>query len=661
MTPDDSTLRTELESRLRFETLIADLSSKFISLPAGDVDGWMEDAQRRVCDCLALDLSALWQWSDGESPLFPLTHLCRRTEGAPPPGPMDGREQFPWCLEQLTAGEVVVVSSVEHVAAEAARDQASWRRCGIKSTVTFPLVVGSGAPIGALSFSDTQSERVWPEALVNRLELVAHLFTSALARKRADRAAAAALKDRTDRLAMALTSARLGAWDVKLPEMSIAWEPSREDLFGRGPGTFPLHVSELVTHLHPDDHQAVVDTFKQLTREAGTRTLEVRLVWPDGTEHWHEVFARSEGEAGGAPTRMAGLSLDVTDRKTREAELRAALEEVRRLRDQLRDENVYLRQEVKGLQSGLRIVGQSPAILRVLAQAQQVAATASTVLLIGETGTGKERFASAIHELSQRRDRTMVRVNCAAIPATLIESELFGREKGAYTGALSRQAGRFELAHGSSLFLDEIGDLPPEVQVKLLRVLQEKQIERLGSPKPIPVDVRIITATNQNLEAAVAEGRFREDLYYRLNVFPILIPPLRERREDIPLLVAALVDELGATMGKRIDAISKSSMAALSAHSWPGNIRELRNVLERAMILAVGPVLEVEVPRRAEATAPVIGPDAKDAERQHILEVLQRTGWRIRGPHGAAQVLGLKPTTLEHRMARLGIARPGRS
>ncbi len=661
MTPNDTALRTELESRLRFETLIADLSSKFISLPAAEVDGWMEDAQRRVCECLSLDLSALWQWSEGEPQLYPLTHLCRRTDGASPPSPIDGREYYPWCLQQLKAGEVVVVPSVDRAPAGAARDQASWRRCGIKSTLTFPLAVRGETPIGALSFSDTRSERVWPEVLVTRLELVAHLFTSALARKRADRAAAAALKDRTERLAMALTSARLGAWDVKLAEMSITWEPSQEDLFGRGPGTFPMHVSDLVTHLHPDDRQAVVDTFMQLTREAGTRTLEVRLVWPDGAEHWHQVFARSEGADGGAPTRMAGLSLDVTDRKTREAELQAALEEVRRLRDQLRDENVYLRQEVKGLQSGLRIVGQSPAILRVLAQAQQVAATASTVLLIGETGTGKERFASAIHELSQRRERPMVRVNCAAIPATLIESELFGREKGAYTGALSRQAGRFELAHGSTLFLDEIGDLPPEVQVKLLRVLQEKQIERLGSPKPIPVDVRIIAATNQNLEAAVAEGRFREDLYYRLNVFPILIPPLRERREDIPLLVAALIDELGAAMSKRIDAISKASMAALSAHNWPGNIRELRNVLERAMILASGPILEVEVPRSVGGIAPASARDSREVERQHVLDVLQRTGWRIRGPHGAARLLGLKPTTLEHRMARLGIVRPGRS
>jgi transcriptional regulator with GAF, ATPase, and Fis domain len=351
---------------------------------------------------------------------------------------------------------------------------------------------------------------------------------------------------------------------------------------------------------------------------------------------------------------------DLTERKQRE-ELRQALAEVGRLRDRLSEENLQLRQEVKELRSSTRVIGQSAAIRLALAQAERVAATASTVLLIGETGTGKERFATIIHDTSPRRERTMVRVNCSAIPATLIESELFGREKGAYTGALSRQAGRFELAHGSTLFLDEIGDLPAEVQVKLLRVLQEKQIERLGSPRPIAVDVRIIAATNQNLEEAVRTGRFREDLYYRLNVFPILIPPLRERREDIPLLVAALVDELGTAMNIRVDAIAKASMDAMMTYAWPGNIRELRNLLERAMILATGPVLHVEV---ASAGAPgaVAQPSRQidDVEREHILDVLRQTGWRIRGERGAAIILGIKPTTLENRMTRLGIVRPGR-
>ncbi len=332
-----------------------------------------------------------------------------------------------------------------------------------------------------------------------------------------------------------------------------------------------------------------------------------------------------------------------------------ALEDLQHLREKLERENIYLRKEVKE-RLGEHIVGRSAAIRATLALADQVAATDSTVLLMGETGTGKERFATYIHECSRRRDRPMIRVNCSAIPASLIESELFGREKGAYTGALSKQIGRFELAQGSTLFLDEIGELPSDMQVKLLRVLENHTIERLGNPRPISVDVRIIAATNRSLADALHTGRLRHDLYYRLNVFPISLPPLRERREDIPLFVDAFVDELAGTMGKRIEEIESASMEALVEYGWPGNVRELRNLVERAMILATGPTLriypEIEID---EATS---GSSMASAERTRILQILRETGWRIRGAHGAAARLGLKPTTLESRIKKLGIARP---
>jgi PAS domain S-box-containing protein len=349
---------------------------------------------------------------------------------------------------------------------------------------------------------------------------------------------------------------------------------------------------------------------------------------------------------------------DVTERKQAEEALCKALLEVRRLKDQLQAENVYLREEIRGAHSVGEIIGQGPAIKQVLTQVEQVAGTDSTVLLLGETGTGKELLATALHNLSPRRARAMVKVNCAALPATLVESELFGREKGAYTGALSKQVGRFELAHGSTIFLDEVGDLPAEVQVKLLRVLQEGTLEHLGSPKPIAVNVRVIAASNRDLAQAVREGRFREDLFYRLNVFPITVPPLRERREDIPLLVWAFVEEFTQTLGKTIRAIAKESMEALQAYAWPGNVRELRNLIERAMITSTGPTLRVSVPAIAESiTAKSMA--MEDVEREHILHVLELTRWRIRGKNGAAEMLCLKPTTLESRMAKLGIQRPG--
>jgi formate hydrogenlyase transcriptional activator len=354
---------------------------------------------------------------------------------------------------------------------------------------------------------------------------------------------------------------------------------------------------------------------------------------------------------------FGGAFAGVLARRQGDAALHGMLSEMEHLREQLQAENAHLRQEARARTGTNPIVGQSAAIRRVLEQIEQVARTDSTVLLLGETGTGKELFATQIHLLSQRRDRTMVRVNCSAIPSTLMESELFGRERGAYTGALTRQVGRFELADRSTIFLDEIGDLSPDVQVKLLRVLEERQIERLGSPKPIAIDTRIIAATHRDLERQIGERTFREDLYYRLNVFPIQVPPLRERAEDIPLLVWRFVDEFSRAFGKRIEAIPPENLAALQRYPWPGNIRELRNVVERAMIVATGPRLTIGLPA-ASRGAEKHSTRLTDVERKHIRTVLESTGWRIRGAGGAAERLGLRPTTLETRIAKLGLSRP---
>ncbi len=285
-----------------------------------------------------------------------------------------------------------------------------------------------------------------------------------------------------------------------------------------------------------------------------------------------------------------------------------------------------------------------------------MAVTDTPVLLLGETGTGKELLAEAIHESSSRKDRPMIIVNCASLPPTLIESELFGREAGAYTGAASAQVGRFVVADGSTLFLDEVGEFPLELQAKLLRVLQDGRFERLGSPRTVTVDVRIIAATNRNLDEAVRDGKFRADLFHRLNVFPIRVPPLRERRDDIPLLTWAFVDAIGRRMGKSIKTIPRKTMEQLQRYSWPGNVRELSNVIERAMILTTGDTMRVELPAvtQDKATARMT---LQENERSLILRILQETGWRVRGLEGAAEILGIKPTTLEARMHKLGINR----
>ena len=343
-------------------------------------------------------------------------------------------------------------------------------------------------------------------------------------------------------------------------------------------------------------------------------------------------------------------------RKQAAEELRKAAAEIRELKDKVERENTHLREEIKLDYPHAAIVGTSEAIRSVLKKVEQVAKTDAAVLILGETGTGKELVARTIHEMSRRRQNPLVKINCASLPATLIESELFGREKGAYTGALAREVGRFEHADKSTIFLDEIAELPPELQPKLLRVLQEGEFERLGSSKTIRVDVRIVAATNRDLDALMKEGKFREDLFYRLNVFPIVVPPLRQRREDIPLIASHILKDLAKRMGSRVEGIEAATMREFQKYSWPGNVRELRNVIERSLILISGPILRAEVPNALQDKKTNLRRlDQVDAE--HLRSVLQSTHWRVRGQRGAAEVLGLKPTTLEARMKKLGIRR----
>lgn len=361
-----------------------------------------------------------------------------------------------------------------------------------------------------------------------------------------------------------------------------------------------------------------------------------------------------------------------------------AFEEIAALKDQLAKEKAYLEEEARTEHGFEEIVGQSVALRRVLKQVETVAPTGSTVLICGETGTGKELIARSLHDLSPRKERTFVKLNCAAIPTGLLESELFGHEKGAFTGAISQKIGRFELAHGGTLFLDEVGDIPLELQPKLLRVLQEQEFERLGSTKTINVDVRLVAATNRDLAAMAAEGQFRSDLYYRLNVFPLLLPPLRERAEDIPPLVRHFTQRFARRMGRRIETIPSTVMESLTGYPWPGNIRELQNVIERAVILSPGSSLRVplsdlesrepksevssqklDITHPQPEGVPISGlpsPTSSltlaDAEREHILGALRETNWVVGGPKGAAARLGMKRSMLYWKIKKLGIARP---
>jgi PAS domain S-box-containing protein len=410
--------------------------------------------------------------------------------------------------------------------------------------------------------------------------------------------------------------------------------------------------------IHPEDFNRCLETYYTAFDKRTTFEMDYRLRRHDGEYRWIYDTGTPRFSPEGLFLGYIGTCLDMTERKESEVKLHKANEQLQQLKNQLEAENIYLQQELQLDPTFGEIVGQSDAIKYVLFKVTQVAPTDSTVLITGETGTGKELVARAIHGASSRKDRPLIKVNCGALAPSLIESELFGHEKGAFTGAASRKLGRFELANGGTIFLDEIGELPLELQVKLLRVIQENEFERLGGSKTIKTDVRIIAATNRNLKAEVENGKFREDLWYRLNVYPITVPPLRQRKEDISLLVEHFVRGYAKKFGKTITSVSPRALEIFQAHSWPGNVRELANAIERALIHAKGTVLHAV--DRFETTSeepPFAAKTLEEVEREYIVYTLENTGWRIEGPHGAANILGLNPSTLRTRMSRLGIQR----
>ena len=389
--------------------------------------------------------------------------------------------------------------------------------------------------------------------------------------------------------------------------------------------------------------------------------LEVRLLYKK-IENYNKALERTVQERTGELFRAnEQLLQEIEERKGAEKSLQNAYAEIKQLKDRFQAESIYLQQDIDREFNFGEIIGRSNALEQVFLKVEQVAPQDATVLLLGETGTGKGVVARAIHSRSSRKDRPMITVNCSALPANLIESELFGREKGAFTGSHERQMGRFELADNSTLFLDEIGEMPMDLQTKLLRVIQDGEFERLGGPKTIKVNVRIIASTNRKLEEEIRKGRFREDLFYRLNVFPITIPPLRQRKEDIPLLVDYFIAKFNKKTGKKIETVSKDTLNALQEYDWPGNVRELESIVERAVITSQGTGLQI-LDRLVNSlkTGEQEAQDGKalvDIERDYILKVLQKTGWRIGGESGAAVVLGLNPSTLRGRMRKYGIRR----
>lgn len=525
----------------------------------------------------------------------------------------------------------------------------------IESYFGVPLVNPDGRHLGHLCVFDSK-----PMAEVPQRNFVFRVFAARAAAELARLKVERDLAESEQRFRDLYEEAPIAYVMEDLESRFISANRAAMKILGMTPEQVPGMVGISLVPDTPDAQRRVREAFASIGRGTDTSgvTLELRRK-DNGKPVWIQWW--SKPDPSGTFTRT--MFVDITDHVLMEQE-----------QARLTAQNIYLQEEIKSVHNFEEIIGRSPALLEAIEKVNRVATTDASVLITGETGTGKELFARAIHSASSRRDKPLIKLNCAALPPSLVESELFGHEKGAFSGAIQRRIGRFELAQGGTIFLDEIGEVPLDVQVKLLRVLQEREFERVGGTDPIKVDVRIIAATNRDLKQAICDGKFREDLFYRLNVFPLSLPPLRDRTGDVELLTQFLVSKFAARIGRPMDSIHPKTLESLISYHWPGNVRELENILERAIILSNGPRLEIDPDvfnggQRESAVGQSLSPkpstvtsdESLDSiERNHILAVLDRTNWVIDGPAGAAKVLDLHPNTLRSRMKKMGINRSSR-
>jgi formate hydrogenlyase transcriptional activator len=693
--------------RRNFDRLLVPFSIRCMNATLNQLDSEIEQGLREINSFFNSDRVLLWEFSeDGKQ--AQLTHFHAEA-GADPPSSLLLHETLPYIFGRVHELQNLCVSRLEDLPQEALIDRQYLERHGIRSFMVVPLMVG-GTLRGGLSLACIKTERAWSNEDLFNIQRIGTVLAGALDRERSHHLLERRMQfetlisDLSARLIKAPMNEVDGEIERALAQVREIFQASSCGILGIradrrfcwvmhasfGEGVEPVSGDINLADLFPWQYEQLVirggtiniSRLEELPAEAETdrrtwsamgiqsalntplfiegrvaaiifiNSVRAARTWPD--EYLPRLQLLGEIFLSALERRKAESALSESEKQ-----LQARLWEIEQLKQKIEKENLYLREEVSLLFDHGDIVSQSDVMKSVLTQAEQVARTDSTVLITGETGTGKELLAREIHNLSSRRERPLVTVNCASLPPTLIESELFGREKGAYTGAMTRMAGRFEVADGSTIFLDEIAELPLDLQSKLLRVIEEGTFERLGSTLTIHVNVRIIAATNRDLYQEVEQGTLRRDLFYRLNVFPITVPPLRERMEDIPPLVWAFIRLFEKKMGKQIENIPKRSMAALQRYAWPGNVRELRNIIEHAMIVTRGTTLEISTPAvKIKGQQENGGLELEAAERDHILKALQRSGWRLTGAGGAAESLGLKRTTLQSKMKKLGIERP---
>ena len=690
----------EIENRLKFETLVSEISARFVDLNPVNVASEVGKSLKNISDYLDFDRCSVFEYSMDQRHISVFSSHTK--EGIQPPPVKLLKSQLPWITAKTIKGEMIIISDTADLEEDAELERRYFEQHGLRGGIILPLAV-AGSTLGLVSFMVMHAVKPWPPDIIKRLRLVAEIFSNALVRKQAE-------EKLLDRLAFENFIATLSSEIINLPAEKVDSEivdalsrigiymgVDRSFLFRFNWSKTEFRISHLweadgiekdqvVRGVVVKDHfpwladnltvgnDIVISDMKKLPPEEAL--LEIEYAQNVGIQSFMILpiqvqdaplcaigldsirTQRNWSDEDKNCLRLIGeIFANAIARQNSDLELQEAYSEIKELKEQLEAESTYLQEEIKLEHNFENIIGQSEELKYVLYQVEQVATTDSSVLILGETGTGKELIARAIHKLSSRRDRVLVKVNCASLPAELIESELFGREKGAFTGATKTQIGRFELASGSTLFLDEIGELPLILQAKLLRVYESGEYERLGSPKTLYSDARIIAATNRDLEAEVRRGNFREDLWYRLKVFTITLPPLRQRKADIPLLIKWFMDQLSRNMGKPAVEIPKHKLKALQDYQWPGNVRELKNLIENILIFGRVGTFEFDFPKDSKYYEDNFM-SLEEMERNYILQVLKSKNWKIQGADSAASVLKLNPNTLRARLKKLGIKKP---
>jgi len=639
----------DLDNKISFESLLGKLSSKLVNLPLESIDVAIESSLNLLVEFFDADRCHLGEFLSDQSKievlyfyLRPGINILQTTDV--------GEHYLPFVYESIKKDKLIAISKPSELPDQAKQDRKVIDELGIKSLLILPVKIDSVVQFG-FSLATTTKHIKWEEQTINRIMIAANILANAIQRKMALKQ----ILNEKEWSEAVLQGMPQITYVFDLQGRLKRWNKDAEAVLGYSAEEMK---DKFIGDLYNDeDMKRVMDVVEKVIEDGREHQVEYDFIHKSG-----KILPYYYGSGKlmdiGDEQYIVGQSINVSEIKQAQERITRQLEEIKELKNQLETENMYLRQELLTTDSNSEIIGESDVLKHIFYRIEQVAPLDTTVLLEGETGTGKELFAKVIHKKSNRSNKPLITVNCAALPASLIESELFGHERGAFTGALQKQIGRFELADGGTLFLDEIGEIPIELQAKLLRVLQEGEIERIGNPKTIKVDVRIIAATNRNLEKEINRGRFRKDLYFRLNVYPITIASLRGRTDDIPLLVAHFVKRFNQKFNKDITRIPKKLIDQLILYDWPGNIRELENIIERAMILSTTSTLKIEKLKNSNRTSKEKFQSLDDYERDYIIKVLNETLWRINGAKGAASILDIHPETLRSRMRKLGVKRP---